>query len=245
MIEWVTGGSRNRTEELTPEERKIFYRGGGNIKPCTLQVVILRGFSYEGSEAATYGHEGWMSDFRELLEGLAPARQITLDIFDSPKLLNSGVVLMDKITGEIIHVELPSTVRQPSAGLRFAGPGSPTDIYTEAQSYQDLFISNLRMSRQNSECCPIRLQYDVDHFCLPAPYDNESRQLVRSVRLKEPASAQSAILRKIGLSNDWISGPVNGSDVGQTRAELLRVTLQHAADNSTCQRCAQRGIHRW
>lgn len=217
MINWVTGGSE-RTE-MREDEAYAFFVGEDMAFPTTLEVVVLRGYMYGTPHAATFGHDEWMEAFRSLFSMFIEARRITLNLYDSPRLLKNGVVLVDRETATITHVELAPGISAPLAGLRLAEYAS----YGQPQYTQDLFMSNLHMTRRNPQRPPIRLQYDINSLCLPTPLNDEARQLVRSVCLKQPSSAQSAILREFNLSHDW-AAPGYVSPLGVSLSQLLKHT---------------------
>ena len=246
LIHWVTGGSGD-TEEMTVMEQAAFL-GGVDAYPCALEAHVLRGFAYAHPGADKFNHAGWIKDFRMFFRSVAQARQISLMIEDSPRLLSSGAVLVDKGTGSITHVDLaPDTLPPPPtrAILTFENPLLSSQ-YTNAQVQQDLFIGALLNARYTPDPTPLRLQFDSQSYLLPHALTDEARQLIRSRRLEEPPSAQSAIIRRFGLSEDWMapSSSRNSSPTSpDARPELrvLRTLLASTAQDRPCELCPLEG----
>lgn len=231
LIDWVTGG--HGKENPSVDEQMAFF-GGSGAEPCVLEAHILRGYAYAKAEAVTFNHVGWLKDFREFFGMVSKARQITLHIFDSERLLRSGAVLVDKTTGKITHVELVAGMDN-SAGLLFENPHF-IGHYSGHQVHQDLFLGSLYNSRRTPEPMPLRLQFDVDHYCLPHPLTDEARLLIRSKRVDESPEAQSAIIREFGNSDDWIA-------LARKKIEfvLLSNVFSTAAISRPCELCPEEG----
>jgi len=202
-------------------------------RPCDVHAVVLRGYDYGSSRAASYGHDGWMSDFRAFCSRVSRTRPIKfVEITDAPRLLNSGAVLVDKTTARITYIVLSPTSHPPM----FRMVNSSLAIkYSEAQEMQDLFVGSLLYGHRGLCDAPdLGLQYDVDRYLGPLHLTDEARALVRSRSAGEPLAAQSNILKSFALSDDWIS----------QRSEFLlmnRIFDDLLAVGPPCERCGERG----
>lgn len=241
LIDWVTGGLGNTNP--TPEEQVLFCSGLG-ARPCVLEAYILRGFAYAAPDSEKFNHAGWIRDFRNFFEMIAQVRHISLHIEDSSRLLSSGAVLVDKGSGRITHVELEPDLVPHSASSSLPSPRrivitlEHPDFagqYTTAQECQDLFIGSLLNSRREPEPTPLKLQFDSQSYLLPHPLSDEARQLIRSKRLYEPSSVQSAIIRAFGKTDDWMNE--GGNSRMSNQFATLRSLLKSVADDRPCELC--------
>ena len=254
LVDWVTGGSGD-IEDMTEEEQAAFLEGrdGARPTPCVLDAYVLRGFAYSHPGASKFNHSGWIKDFRVFFRSVAQARRIALHIEDSPRLLSAGALLVDKGTGKITHVELSPDVLPPPPHktiLTFENPEF-ADHFTKAQEQQDLFMGALLNARYTPVPMPLKLQFDSQSYLLPHPLCDEARQLVRSKRLEEPAIAQSSIIRRFGLSEDWMdpikfnsnsvssrgSSPTMYADDDRPELRVLRTLLASTALDRPCELC--------
>ncbi|EJC98974.1 uncharacterized protein FOMMEDRAFT_31532 [Fomitiporia mediterranea MF3/22] len=243
LVEWVIGGS-GELEEWSEGEQNAFLEGRGTHPlPCLLEAYVLRGFAYAHRGAEKFNHAGWIKDFRMFFRTVAQARHISLHIEDSPRLLSAGALLVDKGTGKITHVELAPEVMPPPPNrmiLKFENPEFAGQ-FTSAQEQQDLFMGALLNARYTPVPTPLRLQFDSQDYRLPHPLCDEARQLIRSKRLEEPAVAQSIIIRRFGLSEDWMfpnlgkSSPTSSNDRPELR--VLRNLLASTALDRPCELC--------
>lgn len=237
LIDWITGG--RGFEDPTMEEQIAFCEGQG-ARPCTLEAHILRGFAYDSPSAAKFNHAGWIKDFRQFFGMVAQARHIALHIEDSERLLASGAVLVDKGTGKITHIELSPSALAVVPSLRMAVTleyPAFAGHHTIAQEQQDLFIGALLNARRIPEPTPLRLQFDVNAYCLPHPLLDEARLLLRSKRLNEPAAEQSAIVCVFGQSDDWALA----DSAPAPEFRLLRALMATAAVDRPCELCPREG----
>ena len=142
-----------------------------------------------------------------------------------------------------------------------ANAGGP---YTHPQEQQDLFIGALLNARRSPVPTPLRLQFDGRYYRLPHPLSDEARLLIRSKRLNEHPSHQSAIIRAFGKADDWISAGAHphhhgfspsdyyggietessigfayegGRTTGNTEAKVLRSLLASTAHDRPCELC--------
>lgn len=231
LIDWVTGGSGK--EDLSPEEIYMF-RSGYDPRPCQLEAVVLRGFLFAEPDASQYGHPDWIADFRRIFESIAFARNIDLNIVDSERLIMSGAVLVDKITGKITHLDLPPEI--PVRLFRLENPRFVRQ-HTSAQEDQTLFLGSLLSLRRRPEPLNMKLQFDVNRYCLPHPLSDEARELIRSRRLGEPFAAQSAIIKRYGLMEDWLSPPWDT----RPKYRLLKIQLASTSHTRPCELCPAEG----
>ena len=132
--------------------------------------------------------------------------------------------------------------------------------YTHAQEQQDLFVGALLNARRTPEPTPLRLQFDGYCYRLPHSLSDEARLLIRSKRLNEHPSRQSAIVRAFGFAEDWIAagahshhhdyyngiesesniGFQNGGGGGSTTdARVLRSLLTSTAHDRSCELCSE------
>ncbi|KAH8113528.1 hypothetical protein DFH11DRAFT_1727542 [Phellopilus nigrolimitatus] len=240
LIDWVTGGPGY--EDPTMDEQVAFCEGR-DARPCELEIFILRGFAYADPGAAKFNHAGWIKDFREFFGMVAQARDISLHITDSERLLASGAVLVDKGTGHITYIELAPGAAPITPSFRVPVTLEFPDLvgkYTLAQEQQDLFVGALLNARHAPEPTPLQLQFDAQAYRLPHTLSDEARQLIRSKRLGEPSAAQSAVIRSFGLSDDWI-GKGDGAHSARPEFRLLNVLLATAAVERSCELCAVEG----
>jgi len=234
MIDWVTGGPPERTTFTIAD--KMNFATGKEAKECALEVAILRGWAYgTPAYAAQCGHVVWMRDFRLFLDTFTRFRKLIIHIFDSPKLLKQGVVLVDKITGTITHVELAPGVKELPLKLELSS--TLTGEYSPEQSSRVLFLSALLILRRTSEPMSPGLAFNVDQHCLPAPLSDEARQLIRSQQLGQPPSKRGAIIRSFNQSEDWTKLRKNQTDELSTAQTAFSVAARHRP----CERCSKRG----
>lgn len=282
-----------RDEEPTKAEQEAFCEGIG-ARPCTMTAHILRGYAYARPGASRFNHAGWIRDFRSFFGVVARARGITLSIFDDDRILRDGALCVDKGSGRITRVELGDDVRRAfnsSTNMGYASDGgkdgygfghesaqgrivlslesripsleSAGGPYTHEQEQQDLFVGALLNARRTPEPTPLRLQFD-GRYRLPHPLSDEARLLIRSKRLNEHPSQQSAIIRAFGKADDWISAGSHphhhgfragdyyggietessigfahegGRTTGSTEASVLRSLLASTAHDRACELC--------
>lgn len=231
MIDYITGGEGN---QLSIAERVAWKMGFGSSKvPIDIDAVVLRGSTYaDPVQARRFGHDNWMSDFRELFDGILHTRAITANIVDSSRILSAGTVLIDKGTGRISYVSV-GAARSSMRLMEFL----TTPSYNENQRHQDLFVGSLEGCE--GECIDIRLQWDVDHYCLSAPLTNLARELLRSRSLDEPKERQSALLRAASMP-DFISSSSSGKVDADTVLKML--WAQYALRKTPCERCGDEGL---
>lgn len=231
LIDWVTGGTG---KEVSSAGEQIAFLNGQGAKPCDLEAHILRGYAYSKPEAAAFNHAGWMKDFREFFGVVARARQISLHIVDSQRLLRSGSVLVDKASGKVTHLELAAGLGG-SASLQIENPQFAGQ-YSVYQEQQDLFVGSLYNCRRTPEPMPLRLQFDIKAYRLPHPLTDEARLLIRSKRVDESPEAQSAIVRRFGYAEDWIT--MSGQNSGFA---ILNSLFTTAAVCRPCELCPEEG----
>jgi MYND finger len=228
IVDWITGG---QGQDL---DLPAWYEGVG-AKPCEVEVVVLRGYVYAMPDAARYGHDKWMQDFRGFFSMFTGWRKIRLNILDATRVLPMGAVLVDKNTAHITYLQVPPP---GPAHLTVENPLLP-HVYSLAQIQRDLFVGMLHgVSR-------ISLQYDVSHYCLPIPLSDEGRQLIRSKRLGEPVASQRAVLNTFKRQEDWLD-PQLDSELEENFASLTRDTLYTSAIlvGPPCERCNHNGSRR-
>lgn len=241
MIEWVTGGPREKVRQMSAIE-VVSFVGGLGARPSTLDVVVLRGWMYAKPDASLYKHDSWISDFRGMFTHVATGRRITLNIVDFPEPLSTGVVRLQRGTGNITQIQMPSGVKNPPLGLRMSRASLYDEAgFTLAQSAQSTFVANVRACRIHRDHPPIHLQFYIDSYRLHDSLDDEMRQLVRSVCLNQPSSARSKILATIGLSRDW-ANVIKAKDGEST---MLRMTLVATAEDRPCELCPKAGGSTW
>ncbi|KAJ7188953.1 hypothetical protein C8R46DRAFT_32802 [Mycena filopes] len=201
IVDWVTGGDgKTDWSEL---ERQAWLRGVGvKARGIKLEAVVLRGNDYASARAATYGHEEWMLDFRLFLSSAAASRSLVVaGCVDAGEFLRCGAVLVDKVTARITYLTLEGG-REGWIDVQNTGLANQ---YTLAQQLQDIFVANVLNERQPMESPELHLQYDRSSYngrTIPLP--DEARLLLR---LKPAtADAQSRLLRRLKVSNDWIQG---------------------------------------
>jgi hypothetical protein len=175
-----------------------------------------------------------MDDLRDFFAGFVGSRQITLKMLDFPTPMKFGTVLVDKGTGCITQVEASHDLKGPSLGICLV-PTSIFGAYSNAQEHQDLFMGSLFCARRSPEPMPLVLQYNVNKFGLPYPLNDEARQLLRSARLSQPPSEQSAIIARFGLSEDWIARP------STLNSRVLGSVFTAATRLKVCERCSKAG----
>ena len=233
LVDWVTGGDGR--EDFT-EEQIVAYMSGGFRPPtkCTLEIVVLRGYMY-GQAGDLYGHSAWMHDLRNMMNFMAISREINLTITDSPRLLQVGAILVDKGTGALTYLELSAGAQTPH-GLIVLRNRHTSLQYAYIQELQDIFMGTLYSAHEPAECVPLHMQFDGARFCLPHALSDEARQLIRSRRHGQPPAAQSGIVRRLGLSLDWI----NRFD--HPLFALLNNHFQNTARIRPCERCAREGV---
>ncbi|KAJ6590183.1 hypothetical protein DFH09DRAFT_909004 [Mycena vulgaris] len=235
IVDWIIGGDGKT--DWSKFDRMAWSSGAGTKTPgVVVDAVVLRGYDYESERAAKYGHDGWMSDFRQFLASASAARSFRVaSCLDAPEVLKFGAVLVDKITARISYL----TVEGPNSSSMM----EIVDIenrrlvgqYTSAQKMQDLFIGNVLNERIPSDPTELHLQYAVSSYGRAMPLPDEVRQLLRIV--PPNAAAQSLLLRTLKVSNDWIASPSGGPGQGMTRT-LLETTL---AAGRPCELCGDEG----
>ncbi|KAF9512286.1 hypothetical protein BS47DRAFT_1090943 [Hydnum rufescens UP504] len=234
IVEWVTGGP-GAGAHCRPSFAEISrFESGVGAVPCSLGVVVLRGSHYVLPAASTFGHEAWMDDLRKFFASFVEWRRIALTILDFPTPMKYGTVLVDKGTGHITQVEGAPHLKGPSLAICLV-PTSIPGAYSLAQEHQDLFMGSLFCARRSPDPMPIVLHYNVNKFALPYPLTDEARQLLRSARLGEAPSAQSAIIAHFGFSEDWIRQPTTlySRVLGPLFARVTRL--------KSCERCSNAG----
>jgi hypothetical protein len=209
MFDWVTGGDGT----VSFNSLASWYVGrdaGGPPTPRQVEAVVLRGFCYaDPTQAANFGHAGWMADFRSLCDKLERGRSIQVSVTDAAEYVMSGALLVDKVGARITYLRrrgVPATQAASATGgdaiVRLEGPGAQPP-YSRPAQMRDLFMGNLLGQRFRSECVDLHLQYDVNHYRSAIPLTPEGRELLRSKMSQELASAQAAIIRAHGNSRDW------------------------------------------
>lgn len=244
MVDWITGGPDEPRYPPTPNAFQViaFNRGLDGEQPddaprsTTVDVAVFRGYQYgDAASAARFGHDGWMRDLRAFFAGFSRSRQITVDIFDSPQLLKYGAILVSKGTGKIaLPVPHPNSPQRPKTIFFEQSPAIPTE-FTTPQTFQCLFVSNLLMGRRIREAPPIGMHFDGQVHKLPLPLYDEARQLLRSVRLKQPPSSQAEIIARFQASDNWVQRQQD--DYGR----ILKGLFRSAAILPVCEMCGEDG----
>jgi MYND finger len=229
MIDYITGGQGD--QESSADRHRWMLGLTGSPSPIDIEVVVIRGSEYaQPAKARSFGHEDWMSDFRNLFNTVAHSRSINANIVDSSRILSSRTVLIDKGTARITYIAFAlGAQKSPFKMVEFRHK-SP---YTREQRQLDLFIGNLAGIQDERQ--DIHLQWDVDRYRPSIPLTGLARELLRSKMLKEPEQKQSDLLRAAGTS-DFISG---GSS-----ADIYSTSLRSVWDNLVkipCELCGQEG----
>ncbi|KAH7914416.1 hypothetical protein BJ138DRAFT_401941 [Hygrophoropsis aurantiaca] len=219
MIEWVT----NAIESPSGLPRHV-------------EAVVMRGWACGTSEDDIYDHQEWMAEFCDLFSSLQSTGMLSANVTDSPKFLTSGTVFIDKVTGRVTYVELASDIRseipEDTAPLILYNPTVSFE-WSDSQTIQTIFgVSLLQCRRRN---LPILLQFDIDKYLLPMPLSHEARELIRSERIGEPTSKQSAILHRSGPIDDWIGAPAT------SELQALKDIFLYSANSRPCELCANNG----
>ncbi|KAJ7721469.1 hypothetical protein B0H16DRAFT_1896443 [Mycena metata] len=230
IVDWVIGGD-GKTDWSDFEAMAWLSGTGAKTTGVSMEVVILRGSDYASKRAAAYHHDGWVADFRQFLSTAAASRSFRVaSCLDAEKFLKCGAVLVDKVTARITYLALE---RGREHLLDVKNP-ELTNQYTMAQQQQDLFVAHVLQERQPIDAsADLHLQYDVSLYGRAMPLPDEARLLLRL----KPATAanQSLLLRTLGVSSDWISGP--GLSMGLTKS-MLNGTMQQGR---SCELCGDTG----
>lgn len=233
MIDWIIGGS---ADQVSPTQRNMWRMGFRvTTAPAQIDVAVIRGSWYgDAAEARRYGHESWMSDFRDLFNEIEKSRGIKAEILDSPRILSSGTVLVDKETGNITYVSVVgASSRLSMKPMEFV---SDTPSYTLEQRHQDLFAGNLVVLQDS--CPEIHMQWDLDHYCPHPPLADIARLLLRSKFLGETAEKQQAILRSASIP-DFIS--TVGGNLSLDQATKSVWDLYGIGMKAPCEMCGMEG----
>lgn len=166
---------------------------GDEVMP-RIEAVVLRGDMYASpQQAANFNHAGWMNDFRAFLRFC----RCRPEIVDSPQILVSGSVLVDKLTARI-------TIVSNSGHTMIMNTNDIGQDYWVYSSSLDVFIANFQMSKQMPP--DLYLQYDITKYNPHMPIPNDARLLLRSKYRGDSRSAQGAVLKSMGMG-DWINNP--------------------------------------
>ena len=232
MIDYITGGQGDQTSF---QDRRRWEIGmTGNKKPVDIEAVVIRGSWYaDPAQARLYGHEGWMSDFRELFDRISFTRSINANIVDFPRFLLSGTVLVDKATARITYISIP-TGGQNTSFVKVEFIHHPS--YTPEQRHQDVFVSNVQGVQ--GKCQDIHLQWDIDHYCPSIPLTGITRELLRSKFLGEPEEKQCALLRAAGIQDFISNSPSENLSIGNN---LNRIWERYNLIKPPCERCGEIG----
>lgn len=236
IVDWVAGGVGKPNFSML--EQAAFFSGMNKIaSPCEIDAVVLLGYAYATPQRARFGHESWMADFRRFCASVTQGRGINVHIDDGEHILSSGAVLVDKGTGKITMIKLAPVLSVASAiRLRHTTP----DVgggYSVAQEQQNLLSGGLLVNHRVPECPPLNLQFDVSKYCLRLPLTDEGRQLLRSKRLNQKPSDLSAIIRSLGLSENWTAP----SSSGNVQFRIMKAVLESCTSFKVCERCPLEG----
>ncbi|KAH7931209.1 hypothetical protein BV22DRAFT_5696 [Leucogyrophana mollusca] len=222
MIEWVTDAIESPSG-----------------LPRHVEAVVLRGWACGTSDDELYDHQEWMARFCDLFTSLQSIGMLSANVTDSPKLLTSGAVLVDKITGRITYVELASGIRsgipENKDPVVLHNPAVSCN-WSESQIIQTILGANLSRSGQLGQPPPILVEYDVDRYMQTMQLSDETRELIRSKRRGEPLSAQSAIVQHHGLSCGWIGSP------STPELQALKDMYTRSVGSRPCELCAEEAI---
>lgn len=241
MFDWITGGDGTGTPATFPAW--VMGLGAGSPpRHHDVEAVILRGFEYAmPAKAATFGHDGWMADFRRLC-GQIKMRGISVIITDAQEPVRSGAFLVDKTSGRITYLKRQGVISQRAGGtavVRLEDPLGGDSPYSRASTSRDLFMGSLLGERYEPECVDLHLQYDVNHYRSGLPITSEARELLRSKMQGERSAGQVDIIKRYGASRDWINDHTSHS------AAILRGILDsYPAIGMPCEVCPLPGPRR-
>jgi hypothetical protein len=209
IFDWVTGGTGFVHDP--PLLWKAGLDAGKRPRPCLVEAVVLRGFTYtDRMPSSKWGHEEWLDAFRRLDSHMQRGRGIQVNVTDVAERVTSGALLVDKTSARITYLKHQGEQASTIGGehiIRLENPSTPPP-YSRSAQHRDLFMGNLLREHFGGEVSDLpHLQYDVSHYCSAIPLElaeeGEARELLRSKMAREPASAQAAIINMCRNSRDW------------------------------------------
>ena len=169
--------------------------------------------------------------------------KVTFTLTNHPSPLKNGMLKVDKGTGVVTLLELPSDVNPPNFGVI-----CPQFSYNEAQVAELRFCTYLKLVHKTT--LATFKQFDERKMCMPSMLSNEGRELIRSVRersMNEGPRCQKAIFRKFcsqggaDVNDEWVKvGMVQCSDP-PLPTEQLNNAMHAAKNDRPCETCSSVG----
>ena len=232
MIDWVAGGTGEGLEDFV---KRLMWKEGNGVSPGSnpqhVDVGVFRGFRYAlPSEAARFGHAGWMSDFYQLCNEIKSRRSITFDIRDE-HIVASGAISVDKMAGTVSLLELPKS-RSKCAINAIRSPMYDS-LYSSQRVARDIFIGNFAYSKE--DVIDIHLQWDVNKFKHSIPLPDAARLFARDHSHQPVQGAEKALRSMYNLMR-------TGGGPGE---EQVRMCLESCMqEGMPCERCNKTGSKR-
>ncbi|KAJ8078565.1 hypothetical protein PM082_012848 [Marasmius tenuissimus] len=218
MIKWAVGGDGQNdipTERLG--WRYGFATPSTRHSGVVLEAVVFRGKMYGTPAAKDYGHDGWISDFRELCSDIEKSQSLKINVVDDPRILHTSAIAVEKGSGRLTLFDMGNSFGGHTIGAISESATSFRDTSPQVLT-RNLFVGNFWYVQQQT--FDIHLQYDVDRTLPGIPLPDQAREIIRSVQLGEPESFRVDMLRKFGHP-DWISGAGGGTTIAALSRKLL------------------------